>query len=376
MHFTDNYDNNFDQEFRHTDSPNSNNQPPEYSWRKNIEKDAENIAREHLKNIIERLNTGEPTLSDPNKLFELELIILEIYKNYYLKIAYLDYARELSEKNAHLATQIGSLKGGLKFWEGGKFTLIESMASIFQWVLKAGLSFVTVLSTVSLVDPNFKENFNEILAFTSNNLIYWICIFSGVSLIELSSASVYNWFTSYPSNSKSFLGKPVIRIIERKVKFDVRPEHFGYLIIIVIWLVEASLGYSILHRLKEFDLDVQRQYAKFFGLNELVEKSNEFDWALFFGVSMFALINLFYALSKAKRDNSVTERKDRLAALLEYGEKLKEEVDLCLDELETKRNDFDKYIARMNEILCETSINNSSNFIDELFRIFRQNQRR
>ncbi|MFB2969003.1 hypothetical protein ACE1CD_08520 [Aerosakkonema sp. BLCC-F183] len=346
-----------------------------------IQNQAETDAKKSVTDLLGKLNTSEKySLSEANQILELEIVTAEMYKNLYLRNGFYKRGAWLKTEMVRISKEIGKWQGGLKFWEGGKFSLREVTNTSFQWTLKAGLSFVTVLSTASLIDPNFTENAESIISFQKDGLFFWLCVFSGISLVELTSASIYNWFTSEPSATNSSKHSKKTLVLRRwdGKRAAIRIPYLSWLkpvniLMFAIWLAEALVGYSILLPIIQDKLNRQSLNAD--NLSNIYKASPPPpEIPLFLGVSMFALINLIFAYSKAKRDNSVTTRKDRLASYLEYQQKLEQEFEYCTEQAEATNADYQKYKERFIEIIYEKNTDQTAtndDFISKLAFPFR-----
>ena len=304
-----------------------------------IHENAATKAKNRVNNLKGKLlpKYEKSRLLKTNQIFELELVAEEMYKNLYLRDGFYQRAAWLQTEIVKNSKQIGKLQGGLKFWEGGKFTWEEFTNSFFQWVLKAGMSFLTVLSTASI---------NEFVHSIDQDLFLWLAVFSSISLVELTSASIYNLFTSEPSSKPS--NKPIVlklgdgKIASIEIPYLSCSKIIYILLMVVIWGAEACIGYSMLSVKIAYELGRESNPAQ----------TSEVHWyELLIGVSMFALINLLFAYSKATRDNAVTERKDKLGYYLEYQENLKKEFEYCEKQAKARNADYQKYKNRFIKII-------------------------
>jgi hypothetical protein len=320
-----------------------------------IAEDAQNKAEEAVKRILGDFDDDDINhkLSlKKNQRFEMELLIQKMYKNYYLEQNFKKREEFLTGELRQISKEIGQLKGGLKLWEGGKLDIKEMCKAFSEWILKAGLAFITVFSTASFIDPNFKDNVNTFYILSNQGIIFWLCVFSGVSLVELASASIYNWFTSEPStkNNNSHLYIKDRRPIDFVIK-NLRPV---YGLMFLIWVAEAFLGYSLIHTLQQERVRSLILYGLYSSTVEFAFplQNNVIDLlSLFLGVSMFALVNLIFAFSKAKRDNSVTVVKRKLEAYSEYRNCLEDEIDFCSERADEAQERFEKDHERFTELL-------------------------
>lgn len=275
---------------------------------------------------------------------------------YEFKEIYLDRIRLYLIKESNcIGEEAGKLKANLKPWEilyadSWKFSQTQSKGKPLKnsknsWTLsfsflnlatqnvfKTFLSFVISISLV-IMFSNIKSGDLDFNNSDLSSLIKIFSILSGVSIVHILSMTVYNW--SLVEENKLLDQKEKSGCLQSLVL-----SKFSWLLIL-IWFSESVLGYEAVSILRTPPIRVDQQ----------VNVLEPFFIGL--GTSIFALVNILFAISKAKRDKSVEEIKKSLLSLLE------------------KRRDLDNYIEDIGEEIYKANIS-FSNYKDEYTALIRE----
>lgn len=202
--------------------------------------------------------------------------------------------------------------------------------TFFDWILKIGLSVVPVLSLFSIFTISDLNN----LPYTPGVIASILC---GISLVWLTSATVTNWIVSQEKNKQQNEGNnefpeareeenisltrwdkfyqacfplitkltklifpiPILTsLIKIVVGTDLRIDGDTFLFFI-IWLLEALIGYATVPPL--IDLARSNNINLNTGFPEpLAALTGEQKFEILFGVSIFALINIMFAIAKGR----------------------------------------------------------------------------
>ncbi|MBN3991954.1 MAG: hypothetical protein HWQ36_15820 [Nostoc sp. NMS2] len=301
-----------------------------------IEEKSQQEAKKNLDESWEKLD--QVFSASPQLAVEVRRTLFEMFKNQSQRDTLKVRERWFKGELTRVSSVVGKAQGGLKFWEGGKISWPGSIPdianTIFQWILKAGLGIVPVSSTMGILDPKILRNPD---AETLENPFFWVGLLSGIALVELTSASIYNWFISQPSENRSASSK-LLKV--GWIPDWIKPIH---VLVFLIWLAEALIGYGVLVPILKRNLGMTKEIA----IN---------DFEILLGVSMFALINVMFAMSKGERDNQVVKQKKKLNSLLEYVKHIKTEMNYCKQEAKKANREYMKYRKRYEEL---TGIGNS-----------------
>ena len=198
--------------------------------------------------------------------------------------------------------------------------------TFFDWTLKIGLSVVPVLSLFSIIGVELDE-----IQATPQVLVSILC---GISLVWLTSATVTNWIVSQnekkeqteennqltqeteeENTSQSWFDKfyrscfplitkltklifpiPILTsLIKIVVGTDLRVDSDTFLFFI-IWLLEALIGYATVPPL----IDSFRINKNLTTGSSLPLLTGEEKFEILLGVSIFALINIMFAIAKGR----------------------------------------------------------------------------
>ncbi|MEG3843217.1 hypothetical protein [Microcoleus sp. herbarium14] len=245
-------------------------------------------------------------------------------------------------KNAEI--EVAATTAALRFWERdtpiifpgvrfGRFSIgfwsippWSFFNTFFDWTLKIGLSVVPVLSLFSIIGVKLEE-----IQYTPQVLVSILC---GISLVWLTSATVTNWIVSQNQNQQGIQGNnqlqqeqqeentsqtkldkfyracfpaitkltklifpiPILTsLIKIVVGTDLRVDSDTFLFFI-IWLLEALIGYATVPPLIDAFRINQNSST---GLS-LPLLTGEEKFEILLGVSIFALINIMFAIAKGR----------------------------------------------------------------------------
>lgn len=240
--------------------------------------------------------------------------------------------------------EVAATTAALRFWERdtpiifpgvrfGRFSIgfwsippWSFFNTFFDWTLKIGLSVVPVLSLFSIIGVELDE-----IQATPQVLVSILC---GISLVWLTSATVTNWIVSQnekkeqteennqltqeieeENTSPSWFDKfyrscfplitkltklifpiPILTgLIKIVVGTDLRVDSDTFLFFI-IWLLEALIGYATVPPL----IDSFRINKNLTTGSLLPLLTGEEKFEILLGVSIFALINIMFAIAKGR----------------------------------------------------------------------------
>jgi hypothetical protein len=262
---------------------------------------------------------------------------------------------ELKEAEIHVAEK----QAALRFWEGGSLVLFpeinlswfggnftlktggwkiktgEFFNIVWDWLLKLGLSIVPILSLFSIFTIRDLENIDL------GDLRVSISILSGISLVWLTSATICNWIITKEKFSYNFTPPsskqnepwwkfPALRekyIINRIVDYFTNDPDI--LIFFLIWLLEAVIGWAtipILINSAIYQINVNTgQELEYLGFWEKLE--------ILFGVSIFAFVNILFAIAKGRIYVFNTNRKIELGKAISERDTINRFIQTCLEEI-------------------------------------------
>jgi hypothetical protein len=253
--------------------------------------------------------------------------------------------------------EVAATTAALRFWERdtpiifpgvrfGRFSIgfwsippWSFFNTFFDWTLKIGLSVVPVLSLFSIFTISDLNN----LQYTPSVIVSILC---GISLVWLTSATVTNWIVSQDKNKQQNLENnqlleeteeektsqtkfdkfyracfpaitkltklifpiPILTsLIKIVVGTDLRVDSDTFLFFI-IWLLEALVGYATIPPL--IDLARSNNINLNTGVAEpLAALTAEQKFEILFGVSIFAFINIMFAIAKGRTYRVNSEKK-------------------------------------------------------------------
>ena len=266
--------------------------------------------------------------------------------------------RELKKLGKYLKyaeIQVAATTAALRFWERdtpiifpgvrfGRFSIgfwsippWSFFNTFFDWTLKIGLSVVPVLSLFGIIGVDLGE-LNK-FEYTPKLLVSILC---GISLVWLTSATVTNWIVSQNQNeeqaqnnnqlpeeteetnttetnttqgwfdkfyrscfplitklTKLIFPIPILTsLIKIVVGTDLKVDS-DTLLFFIIWLLEALIGYATVPPL--IDLARSKNISSITGLPEpLAALTGEQKFEILLGVSIFAFINIMFAIAKGR----------------------------------------------------------------------------
>jgi hypothetical protein len=244
--------------------------------------------------------------------------------------------------------EVAATTAALRFWERdtpiifpglrfGRFSIgfwsippWSFFNTFFDWTLKIGLSVVPVLSLFSIFTISDLNN----LPYTPGVIVSILC---GISLVWLTSATVTNWIVSQNQNeeqaqennqlpeeteetnttqgwfdkfyrscfplitklTKLIFPIPILTsLIKIVVGTDLKVDS-DTLLFFIIWLLEALIGYATVPPL--IDLARSNNINLITGVPEpLAALTGEQKFEILFGVSIFAFINIMFAIAKGR----------------------------------------------------------------------------
>lgn len=284
--------------------------------------------------------------------------------------------------------QVAEKQAALRFWEGGsvvlfpeyeqpllggKFTVktggwkVKTGAffnTLWDWLLKIGLSIVPILSLFSIF------TISDLKTISFDNWMVPIGIFSGICLVWLTSATVCNWIitkekfpyqftspTSDPSQPfRGYIGKlrfnvprpklpiPEKYVINHIIEFFTNDPDI--LIFFLIWLLEALIGWATVPPL--IDLARNNNINSQTGLPDplpVLTGTEKFE--ILIGVSIFAFVNILFAIAKGRIYVFNTDRKIELGKARSERDMLKILIQNCLEEMADLKVKLDQLEAQL-----------------------------
>lgn len=228
------------------------------------------------------------------------------------------------EKEERISINLGKLKSTFNYWQ------VANIA--FDWILKAGLTIVPILSLLGIAGIKLSNVFEN----DSKPFLFYT-LFASISLIWLTSATIINWVISLPdSNSPK--------------KYNILGNEFDsnsitFFILFGIWLAEALIGFALIPGL----IDTQRtSINKSLDLSERLQMLNGIEKTeILLGVSIFAFINILFAVAKGRIYRFSSTRKESYNKAIAAKENLMKTIDDEVNEitaLETKIGALDNKI--------------------------------
>ncbi len=231
-----------------------------------------------------------------------------------------DKLEELEDLLTQAEMSLKSCSAKLRFWEKeekvsigiGKFRLASGnywqiVNTTFDWILKAGLTVVPILSLLQIVGIKLSSIFED---GKQPFLIY--TLFAAVSLVWLTSATISNWVISHPSSDAT--KKYTL------FKWTIDSNTLTLLILSAIWIAEALIGFALIPGL----IDSQRT-----AMNQVLDKAQRLDlltgiekFEILLGVSIFAFINILFSIAKGRVYRFSTPRKQEYGKALANRERL------------------------------------------------------
>lgn len=199
---------------------------------------------------------------------------------------------------------------------------------LLDWVLKIGLSVVPILSLFSILTIKNLNNLQDTLSVR-------ISIFCGISLVWLTSATFCNWVITGENKSKE--SSPVNTQWQI---LDLRTDQL--IMLFFIWLLEALIGFATIPPL--IDQARTNPELPINPITNLPDPTALVDalpplsgWEkifILFGVSIFASINLLYAITKGRIYNFNTTKKAELGKAIAERDMQRIFIEYCQQEIE------------------------------------------
>lgn len=326
---------------------------PEYYDENKIEE----ILQKHFPNSIRkwlRKNDPELFLILVSKLLpkcKEQLLLQEKIKHKEQELA--KFKKDL--QNAEI--EVSAKESELRFWERDNVISIGPISirpwsflnSLFDWILKMGLSVVPILSLFSIFTIS---NLNDL----QDSLGLRISLFCGISLVWLTSATVSNWIISKTdsnhanatysnpqpnqNNTFKFWGREFsIPKIPNFIVSIIKSDSFLFFLILFL---EALIGYATVPPL--IDLARANQIDPNTGVPlALPPLTIEQKFEILFGVSIFAFINILYSISKGRLYRFNTKKKKALGAALAKKYTSKRLIEEVLNELKVLKEENEKF---------------------------------
>lgn len=294
------------------------------------------------------------------------------------------FLKKLYYQNSRLGEEAGKLKASLKLWEINdvwKFSRItpknnyhrflqvisqlyvpftKIIHGLVELLLKTFLSFIIIISLIFILNQVFQ---GEDLSKLQQVVLPWSYL-SGIAIVHLLSTSIYNWYTSSihqnikrqqdvpvsnPTNSSSQNiesqqdvpvsnsdGWSKLAMWIRSLQ-PILPDKFAWLLLL-IWLIEGLLGYEILSKaLDKASKPLQLIDHLFITLS----------------VSIFALVNIFFSVSLAKRDCHLLNTKEKLLELLEKRRDITQLIETVEKQIKEAAKWFETYKDEYTTLLGE-----------------------
>jgi hypothetical protein len=191
----------------------------------------------------------------------------------------------------------------------------------FELMMKSGLSIIIFVGLVEMLEK---------MGTPSKNLI---ALLSSIALVQAISISIYYWQISVDNEKND-------------IKFELDKRIF-YIYIGIICLAEASLGHSLLYTKIHGKSTV--------GSNNLWEQLG-LDIGLFLTSLIFALTNIAYSISKAKRYKDSMKKRKQFLSIVEKKYDLIQSIHYISGEIIQSKFMFEKYKKEVVKILEKDSI--------------------
>lgn len=208
--------------------------------------------------------------------------------------------------------------------------------SLLDWILKSGLTFITVLVLFEIV--GIFDLQNPLSLITKNGKIYaqnpaiiytvFFVIFCSLSLVWLASAIIFNLVITNTKNLSN--------------QSNQWWKHEVYLWIAVIWFSEVIIGWVTVPKLSNlmikqaYPADYESLKLKWFG-----------SFCIGLGIAIFALINALFAYAKGRVYLKNSKIKKYCAFLLELSkglEKQKLRLEQQIEKKESQIEELNRYI--------------------------------
>lgn len=211
---------------------------------------------------------------------------------------------------------------------------------IFDWTLKSGLAFVIFLSLFEIITL-LEQTGVEINLIAS----YFLCGFSAISLVWLSSATIYNAvlaeseqdnYYTYPDDNQSSH--------QNSNSSNTKKRVYGWIVyvwMLVIGGLEFFIGQGLISLIDK-TLIKQNSTILSFNNNGLSEPQK---WAITCSIAIFAIVNILYAYYRAKNDQKNKPLKHDIAFLLEKSIRLEQDK----EELQRSNRKKEKKLVQLEK---------------------------
>lgn len=288
------------------------------------------------------------------ELFEvLELQVLPRLRDYLLcKCEIKQKEKELDSLNERLIKVAADAKGKeatLRVWERN-VGWVYWLNNGFDWLLKAGLTIVPILSLFSIANLTV----NSVFIDSKSSFLVGVILFISISLVWLTSATIYNLIISenekreenkqiQDSNSsgeKSFFFKWQDN---EKFKFSMSPISISskakfFWMMFLIWLSEGLLGWAVIPPL----IEIGRKQTAGANTATYVPLGIGEKFEILVGIAIFAFINILFSVAKGRVYKWNSQRRVRYAQAFARWNGLKQ-----------KRAEIVKKIAKLEEKIKE-----------------------
>lgn len=278
--------------------------------------------------------------------------ILEIKGDIFLNNQQL---QELEERLTQAEINLKNYAAQLRFWEReekvsigfNRFRLPKLdyyllLNLIFDWTLKTGLTVVPILSLLGIAGIKLSSLFDS----DKRSLMQYI-LFSSISLVWLTSATISSWIISHP-NSDHPKNYQILkgRIWNQEINLYISHNTLTIFILFGIWMAEALIGFALIPGL----IDSQRASMSVeLGANQLKALTDMEKFEILFGVGIFAFINILFSVTKGRMYRFSTPRKQQ------YGMAVAEKI--RLSELVRKKEFYIENLKNQVASLEEEVIN-------------------
>lgn len=283
---------------------------------------------------------------------------------------------KLEVKLTEAEKKLKSCSAKLRFWEReekisiriGKFRFPSCnywllLNTIFDWTLKAGLTIVPILSLLSIAGIRLSNLFDPdkqpFLGYT---------LFSSVSLVWLTSATISSWVISHPNSDPPKVYSLLKGSIHKwNFELAISPNTLTLFILFGIWLAEALIGFALIPGL----IDSQRA-----AINRTLEAAKKLQlltdlekFEILLGVSIFAFINILFSVAKGRMYRFSTPSKQEYGAaladrnrLLHVINKEEEQINKLKEKIESLEKEVINPIHFQGEDYFNKAINDLSTF--------------
>lgn len=380
-----------------------------------VEKKAEDATKKKVNEMFDEYHlkdwmAGNSASLLGRTIFELELVAERMLKSEYLVSGFRAKENWLKEEIVKVQQDIGKYKAGLKLSEGGDFNFFY----IFEWIFKAGLAFVPIIALMKIIYPQALKTLEagKGIDFSQSGQSWqvWLAVFAGISLVQLTSESIYNWYISPSKGQKNqgysnhfgilrlavtnrFYKQPnevanlainssgqitspdslpqeeftqnnaqqpttqsdklekLKNLKKAEKRSKIRTSHFFgidqfSILLIFICLIEALIGVAVIFPILQAQINNKLSITQ--RTAESIPTVNW--WEIFLGVSIFALINLVFSVSKAKRHKHIFRQQQLLKAAKKYVKHVKTDLKHCNFRIKQAQEDFKLYRKEYNDL--------------------------